>query len=164
MFGKSILVSPVMDSGVSEWKVYLPENQAGWYDWWTGEKTDGGQYVAAKVDIETIPVYIKGGSIVPTGPDRQHVTDNADSPVTVNIYPGADATFTLYEDEGDNYNYENGSYSTIRFVWNDADRTLTIEGRQGSFDGMVTERTFIANLLGTEQTVAYDGSPVTVKF
>lgn len=164
MFGKSILVSPVMDSGVSEWKVYLPENQAGWYDWWTGEKIDGGQYVAAKVDIETIPVYIKGGSIVPTGPDRQHVTDNADGPVTVNIYPGADATFTLYEDEGDNYNYENGSYSTIRFVWNDADRTLTIEGRQGSFDGMVTERTFIANLLGTTQTITYDGHPVALQF
>ena len=164
MFGKSLLVSPVMDSEVSEWKVYLPENQAGWYDWWSGEKTEGGQYVAAKVDIETIPVYVKGGSIVPTGPDRQHVAEKVDGPVVINIYPGADATFTLYEDEGDNYNYENGAFSTIRFVWNDAGRTLTIEGRQGSFEGMATERTFAANLLGTTQTVAYDGHPVILQF
>ena len=118
----------------------------------------------AKVDIETIPVYAKGGSIVPTGPDRQHVAENVDGPIVINIYPRADAAFTLYEDEGDNYYYENGEYSTIRFVWNDSARSLTIEGRLGSFEGMAAERTFTANLLGTEKTVAYDGSPVTVKF
>ena len=164
MFGKSILVSPVMDGGVSEWKVYLPENQAGWYDWWTGAKSNGGQYVTAKADIETIPVYVKGGSIVPTGPDKQHVAEKVDGPVVLNVYPGADATFTLYEDEGVNYNYEDGAYSTILMSWDDAARSLTIGRRNGSFEGMEKERTFQVNLMGETKTVAYNGKETTVTF
>ena len=164
MFGKSILVSPVMDGGVSQWKVYLPENQAGWYDWWTGKKTDGGQYVDAQVNIETIPVYVKGGSIVPTGPDKQFVAEKVDGPVVLNVYPGANATFTLYEDEGTNYNYENGKYSTISFCWNDAGRSLTIGKRNGSFEGMAKTRTFEINLMGETKTVSYSGKETTVTF
>ena len=164
MFGKSILVSPVMDGGVSEWKVYLPENQAGWYDWWTGEKMDGGQYITAKVDIKTTPVYVKGGSIVPTGPDKQYVAEKVDGPVVLNIYPGADATFTLYEDEGTNYNYEDGAYSTIRMDWDEESRSLTIGKRNGSFAGMEKTRTFAVNLMGETKSVEYNGKAVTVKF
>lgn len=164
MFGKSILVSPVMDGGVSQWKVYLPENQAGWYDWWTGRKLDGGQYVNAEADIETIPVYVKGGSIVPTGPDRQHVAEKVDGPVIFNVYPGADASFTLYEDEGINYNYEDGAYSTITLNWNDAERSLTIGSRNGSFEGMEKERRFSVNLMGETRTIEYNGNQITVTF
>ena len=164
MFGKSILVSPVMDGGVSQWKVYLPENEAGWYDWWTGRKIDGGQYVNAEVDIETIPVYVKGGSIVPTGPDRQHVSEKVDGPVVFNVYPGDDASFTLYEDEGINYNYENGAYSTIVLNWNDAERSLTIGKRNGSFEGMEKERIFSVNLMGETKTVTYNGKQTVVTF
>ena len=164
MFGKSILVSPVMDGGVSQWKVYLPENQAGWYDWWTGRKLDGGQYVNAEADIETIPVYVKGGSIIPTGPDRQHVAEKVDGPVVFNVYPGADASFTLYEDEGINYNYEDGAYSTITLNWNDAERSLTIGSRNGSFEGMEKKRTFSVNLMGETRTVEYNGNQITVTF
>ena len=164
MFGKSILVSPVMDGGVSQWKVYLPENQAGWYDWWTGRKLDGGQYVNSEADIETIPVYVKGGSIVPTGPDRQHVAEKVDGPVVFNVYPGADASFTLYEDEGINYNYEDGAYSTITLNWNDAERSLTIGSRSGSFEGMEKERRFSVNLMGETRTIEYNGNQITVTF
>ena len=164
MFGKSILVSPVMDGGVSEWKVYLPENQAGWYDWWTGEKMDGGQYITAKVDIKTTPVYVKGGSIVPTGPDKQYVAEKVEGPVTMNIYPGADASFTLYEDEGTNYNYEDGAYSTIRMDWDEESRSLTIGKRNGSFAGMEKTRTFAVNLMGETKSVEYNGKAVTVTF
>ncbi len=164
MFGKSILVSPVMDGGVSQWKVYLPENQAGWYDWWTGDKTAGGQYVDAQVNIEKIPVYVKGGSIVPTGPDKQYVAEKVDGPVVVNVYPGADASFTLYEDEGTNYNYEDGRYSTICLSWNDAARSLTIGKRSGSFEGMEKTRTFEINLMGETKAVSYDGKETTVTF
>ena len=164
MFGKSILVSPVMDGGVSQWKVYLPENEAGWYDWWTGDKAEGGQYVCANVDIETIPIYAKGGSIIPTGPDRQHVAENTDGPIVFNIFPGADASFVLYEDEGTNYNYEDGAYSTIALNWNDADSSLTIGRRSGSFEGMEKERTFSVNLLGETSTVTYSGKQITVTF
>lgn len=164
MFGKSLLVCPVTDEGVSEWKVYLPENEAGWYDWWTGEKIDGGQYIKADVDIETIPIYVKGGSIVPTGPDRQHVAEKVDGPVVLNIYPGADSTFTLYEDEGTNYNYEKGAYSTIEFTWDDTARTLTIGRRQGSFKGMADHREFEVRVLGEIRGVDYDGKGVVVEF
>ena len=164
MFGKSILVNPVVEEGVTECKVYLPEHQAGWYDWWTGEKADGGQYITAKVDIETIPVYVKGGSIVPTGPDKQYVAEKVDGPVVLNVYPGADATFTLYEDEGTNYNYEDGAYSTISLTWDDAARSLTIGKREGSFEGMETTRIFKINLLGSEQTVTYNGKEATITF
>ena len=164
MFGKSILVSPVMDGGVSQWKVYLPENEAGWYDFWTGDKVEGGQYVYIDVDLETTPIYFKGGSIVPTGPDRQYVAENVDGPVVFNIYPGADASFTLYEDEGVNYNYEDGAYSTIALHWNDTDRCLTIGKRNGSFNGMEKERTFSVCLMGETITVTYNGKETTITF
>ena len=164
MFGKSILVSPVMDGGVSEWKVYLPESQSGWYDWWTGEKMDGGQYIQAKVDIETIPVYVKGGSIIPTGPQKQYVAEKSEEPIVINIYPGADASFTLYEDEGINYNYEKGAYSNIEMDWDDESHTLTIDKREGSFTGMQKNRKFTVNLMGQTQTVDYNGKEVTVRF
>ena len=164
MFGKSILVSPVMDGGVSEWKVYLPENQAGWYDWWTGEKADGGQYITAEVDIRTTPVYVKGGSIIPTGPDKQYVAEKVDGSVVMNIYPGADATFTLYEDEGINYDYEKGAYSTICMDWDEESRSFTIGKRNGSFAGMEKTRTFSVNLMGETKSVEYNGKAVTVTF
>ena len=164
MFGKSLLISPVTEGGVSEWKVYLPENESGWYDWWTGEKLDGGQYIQAKVDIETIPVYVKGGSIIPTGPQKQHVAEKSDEPVVINIYPGDDASFTLYEDEGVNYNYEKGAYSNIEMDWDDESRTLTIEKREGSFTGMQKNRKFTVNLMGQTKTVDYNGKEVTVRF
>ena len=164
MFGKSLLVSPVMEGGVSQWKVYLPENQAGWYDWWTGAKAEGGRYVDAKADIRTIPVYVKGGSIIPTGPDKQFVAEKTDGPIVLNVYPGADASFTLYEDEGTNYNYEKGAYSTIVLEWNDLARTLTIGKRNGSFEGMEKTRQFAVNLMGDTKTVTYDGKKTTVTF
>ncbi len=164
MFGKSILVSPVMDGGVSQWDVYLPEHQAGWYDWWTGEKTDGGQHIQAHVDIEKIPVYIKGGSIIPTGPAKQHVAEKSEEPVVLNIYPGADATFKLYEDEGTNYNYEDGAYSMICLHWDDQAQSITIGKRNGSFPGMEKTRTFAVNLMGETKTVEYNGKEITVKF
>ena len=164
MFGKSLLISPVTEGGVSEWKVYLPENESGWYDWWTGEKLDGGQYIQAKVDIETIPVYVKGGSIIPTGPQKQFVAEKSDEPVVINIYPGDDASFTLYEDEGINYNYEKGAYSNIEMDWDDESRTLTIDKREGSFSGMQKNRKFTVNLMGQTKTVDYNGKEVTVRF
>ena len=164
MFGQSLLVSPVTEENPTACRVYLPENEGGWYDWWTGERFDGGQYVSSEVNIEKIPVYAKGGSIVPTGPDRQSVAEKVDGPLVVKVYPGADACFTLYEDEGDNYNYEDGSYSLISLDWNDKASTLTIGKRQGTFKGMDPEKVITVDLLGQEQTVRYDGSSVIVKF
>ena len=164
MFGPSLLVSPVTEENPTACRVYLPENEGGWYDWWTGERFDGGQYVSSEVTIEKIPVYAKGGSIVPTGPDRQSVAQKVDGPMVIKVYPGADASFTLYEDEGDNYNYENGSYSLVSLDWNEKESTLTIGKRQGAFKGMDKESDITVDLLGQQQTVRYDGSRIVVKF
>jgi len=139
MFGKSILVAPVTESGAKKWNVYLPES-ADWYDFWTGEKFKGGQTIKRKVPIDIIPLYVKAGSILPAGPKVQYAAEKKWYDLEIRIYEGADGEFTLYEDEGDNYNYEKGLYSEIKFEWNDKEKKLTISDRKGSFPGMLSER------------------------
>lgn len=141
MFGREILVAPVTDPGVSEWNVYLPAG-CRWWDFWTNESFDGGRNVTKNVPTEVIPLYVKAGSIMPFGPDVQYSTEKKWDNLEIRVYPGANGSFTLYEDEFDNYNYENGAYSTITFDWNDADRTLTIGERLGKYPGMLKTRKF----------------------
>ena len=164
MFGQSLLVCPVTEGGVSQWKVYLPKTEGGWYDFRDGKKYEGGRYADVPVDMESIPVFVKAGSIIPTGPVKQSVAEKSEEPLVLNIYPGADASFSLYEDEGVNKNYENGLSSTICMSWDDSARKLTIGKRAGSFEGMQAARTFKINVGGTEKTIRYDGRKVTVKF
>ena len=165
MFGASLLVNPVTEKGVNVWKTYLPEHESGWYDLWTGHKYNGGQTVDVPVNIEKIPVFVKGGTILPMGQDKQSVAEKIkNEPINLTIYPGADATFTLYEDEGNNYNYEQGAYSQITFRWNDKKRQLTVEGRQGSFEGMEQERIFVASMGSKEITMNYTGKKMSVSF
>lgn len=141
MFGREILVAPVTDPGVSDWNVYLPKG-CKWWDFWTNESFDGGRHVSKNVPVDIIPLFVKAGSIVPFGPDVQYSTEKKWDDLEIRIYPGKDASFTLYEDEFDNYNYENGAYSTITFHWNDANRTLTIGERHGKYPGMLKNRKF----------------------
>ena len=109
-------------------------------------------------------MFVRSGSILPLAPEMQYVSEKAWDELELRIYPGADGTFTLYEDEGDNYNYEKGVYATIPFQWNDKSRTLTIGNRQGSYPGMLQTRRFIVVLPdGTRQTVEYRGTSVNVK-
>lgn len=165
MFGASLLINPVTEKGVNVWKTYLPEHEAGWYDLWTGHKYNGGQTVDVPVNIEKIPVFVKAGTILPMGQDKQSVAEKVkNEPINLTIYPGADATFTLYEDEGNNYNYEQGAYSQITFRWNDKKRQLTVEGRQGSFEGMEQERIFVASMGSKEITMNYTGKKMNVSF
>ena len=164
MFGQSLLVCPVTEGGVSQWNVYLPQTEGGWYDFHNGKKYEGGRYADVPVNIESIPVFVKAGSILPEGPARQSVAEKCDGPLVLNIYPGADASFCLYEDEGDNKNYENGFSSTIEMSWDDSSRKLTIGKRAGSFEGMQEVRTFKIAVAGTEKTIRYDGHKVVVKF
>ena len=160
MFGQSLLVCPVTEKGVSQWKVYLPENEGGWYDFRTGRKYGNGWY-EVPVTIEDIPVFAKAGSILPLGPVKQHAAEKSDEPLTINVYPGADACFNLFEDDGLSVD---GSSSTIPFTWDDSSRTLTIGKRQGSFEGMEETRTFNIAIAGTEKSIRYDGRKVTVRF
>ena len=160
MFGQSLLVCPVTEKGVSQWRVYLPENEGGWYDFRTGRKYGNG-WSEVPVTIEDIPVFAKAGSILPLGPVKQHAAEKSDEPLTINVYPGADACFNLFEDDGLSVD---GSSSTIPFTWDDSSRTLTIGKRQGSFEGMEETRTFNIAVAGTEKSIRYDGRNVTVRF
>jgi alpha-D-xyloside xylohydrolase len=143
--------------------VYLPAG-AQWYDYWTNAKLNGGQTITASAPLSHSPLYIKAGSILPLGPDIQYANENKFDNIDLVVYPGANATFTLYEDEGDNYNYEKGQYSTIQLTWNDRSKTLTIGKREGSFPGMIATRTFNVKVIGgTQKSVTYSGKALTIK-
>lgn len=181
MFGPAFLVNPVTERMYSlpnskdikkTRKVYLPKT-ANWYDFWTGKLIAGGQTIDAGAAIETLPLYIKAGSIVPMGPYLQYATEKVADPIELRVYTGADADFVLYEDENDTYNYTQGKYSTIAMNWNEATKTLTIKNRDGEFPGMLKDRSFRVvwvtpkNGNGVEpaktaETVQYSGKEISI--
>ena len=141
MFGPSFLVNPVTEQGNEARKVYLPKSTI-WFDFWTGQTFKGGQTINADAPVEKIPLYIKAGSIIPMGPFLQYATEKPAEPIEIRIYPGANGSFVLYEDENDTYNYEKGVFSTISFKWDDTKRQVTIGNRNGEFPGMLKKRIF----------------------
>ena len=179
MFGHSFLVAPVLKSMYTEDKkenfqqdgyrqVYLPKGTE-WFDYWTGERFSGGQTIDKKAPIDILPLYVKAGSIVPVGPKVDYAEQKDWSNLKINIYPGADAEFTLYEDENDNYNYEKGAYSEIKFVWDNNKQQLTIEKRQGKFEGMLKDRSFQLHIETAETTkttkkITYNGDKMVIAF
>ena len=145
-------------------KVYLPTG-SDWFDFWTNEKFNGGQEIVKTVNLQSIPLYVKAGSIIPFGFDVQYATEKKWDNLTLKIYPGADADFVLYEDEFDNYNYEKGDYTEIPFHWNEKSKTLTINSRKGNFKGMIDKRNFTVILQnGQQKTVNYSGNKINVGF
>ncbi len=154
--------------------VYLPAGRS-WIDFWTGKRIAGGQSVVADAPIDTIPLMIKAGSILPMGPFVQYATEKPADPIELRIYTGADGSFTLYEDENDNYDYEKGVFATIGFHWNDAKHLLTIDRRHGKFPGMLRTRSFRIVLVGEshgtgvevtanpDKVVAYKGQKLVVR-
>jgi alpha-D-xyloside xylohydrolase len=140
MFGPALLISPVTTEGATQRTLYLPAGTS-WVDFWTGKSLSGGQIITAEAPLDRIPIYAKSGSIIPFGPVAQSASAKPD-PVELRIYSGADGDFTLYEDEGDNYDYERGSRSVIPIHWDDKAETLTIGDRRGNFPGMLEHRTF----------------------
>jgi alpha-D-xyloside xylohydrolase len=173
LFGKSFLVMPVTEKGIKSQSVYLPAGTQ-WYDFWTGEITDGGKSIDRATPIDILPLYVQAGSIIPWGPKVQYAAEKKWDNLTVRVYPGANGTFTLYEDQNDSYNYEKGLYATIDFVWNDKDRTLAINDQQGAFPGMIKKRTFNIVLVKpnhgngleiavADKTVTYNGAKKMVK-
>jgi alpha-D-xyloside xylohydrolase len=141
MWGRAIMVNPVTEQGATSRKVYLPAGQ-DWYDFWTGTKTSGGQTITAPAPINSMPLYVKAGSIIPMGPVVNYATEKPDAPIELRVYRGKDATFTLYQDSGDSYNYENGEYTEIPIAWNESTGKLTIGVRKGAYPGMPGARDF----------------------
>lgn len=146
-----------------EMEVYLPSGNK-WYNYWTNENFDGGQKLKIKTSLDRIPLFVRAGSIIPIGPDVQYTNEKKWDNLIINVYPGADGTFTLYEDEGDNYNYESGAYTEIQMKWNDTKRILTIDARKGEYNGMLTKRNFtIRTADGKEKVITYSGKKINVK-
>jgi alpha-D-xyloside xylohydrolase len=153
MFGPAFLVNPVTTpmyfrakstalEGVPKTRtVYLPAG-ADWYDFWTGRRYAGGQTMDVDAPLDIIPLFVRSGSIVPIGPDVTYADEQPNALLELRIYPGQDGSFTLYDDEGDNYHYEQGQFATIRLSWDEAARRLTLHDRQGSYPGMPASREF----------------------
>jgi len=154
-------------------EVYLPKSTE-WYNFWTGEKLNGGNKITANAPIDIMPLYVPAGSIIPMGPNIKYSTEKPADPIELRVYPGANGNFVLYEDENDNYNYEKGIYSTIEFKWNNAEKKLTIGKRNGEFPGMLKKRTFqivivsknhgieVQPTQNPDKTISYDGNEITV--
>ncbi len=144
--------------------VYLPAG-TDWYDFNSGQKYQGGQTIEYPVTIKTIPVFARAGSIIPIGPDVQFATEKPWDRLELKVYPGADGSFTLYEDEGDGYNYKKGVYSTIDMTYSRKNNTVTIHNRKGTYPGMLTSRKFLIKDISTGKTyeTAYNGKKTVVK-
>ena len=152
MFGPALLVNPVLEAGATSRRVYLPAG-AAWYDFWTGEKFAGGQHFQAAVPLDRIPLYVRAGSILPLGPEEEYADQKPNGPIELRIYPGANGSFTLYNDEGDNYDYEHGAHATTTVTWSDADRTLTFAPRIGAYPNMPTQTTFHIVVIGPDHGI-----------
>ncbi len=192
MFGRNLLVKPVTDplytykdkekkghtiypdvkKAAAPVDVYLPQGNK-WFDFWSNAQYEGGQSIQRLCPIDIMPVFVKAGTILPFGPDVQYSSEKPWDELEIRVYPGANGEFALYEDEGDNYNYEKGKFSEIKFSWDDASHTLTIAPRKGNFKGMLQNRKFNIVLVGADsgagnqpmkanKTVAYSGKAVKV--
>ena len=174
MFGPAFLISPVCTYKARTRSVYLPP-AAQWYEFWSGSAKLGGQTIQADAPFDSMPLFIKSGSIIPTAPVVQYTGEKPHDPITIYVYGGEDGAFSLYEDEGTNFNYEKGAFARIPMTWNQAAQTLTIRKRQGSFPGMLEKRTFNVIFVTKDtpvgfsfdaqpgQSVEYVGNEIAVK-
>jgi alpha-D-xyloside xylohydrolase len=173
MFGPALMACPVGYYKARSRKVYFPK-QCGWYDLYTGEHIDGGQTLVVDAPYDKIPVFVREGSIIPYGPEIQYTDEKPADLITLYVYAGSDGEFQLYEDEGTNYNYEKGKYTTIDITYNDTMKTLSLGQRQGAFKGMLKERRFLIVYVTKEQPreldfvpqkallLEYKGKPISV--
>ena len=173
MFGPALMPCPVYEYGARSREVYFPEG--GWYDFYSGEYIPGGQSLTAAAPYDRMPLYVRAGSIIPFGPEMEWSDEKPADQIRLYVYAGADADFTLYEDDGLTYGYEKGAYCTIPIHWDEDSHTLTFGSRNGSFPGMIGERSFNVVVVDKAdpspynpdadgRTVRYSGNPVTLEF
>jgi alpha-glucosidase/alpha-D-xyloside xylohydrolase len=166
LWGRDLLVAPVVEKGAKSRRLYLPAGT--WFDWWTGEKLEGKRWIERPVDLATLPLYARAGSIIPLDPVRQFTAQSVTEPTILRVYPGANGVFTLYDDDGRSLNYSDGSDAQIvwiRLQWDDAGRRLTLEPdtRMKKWPG--SARPFAVETVGTKAAptvVDFNGRAVTV--
>jgi alpha-glucosidase/alpha-D-xyloside xylohydrolase len=164
LWGRDLLVAPVFEPGAATRDVSLPEG--AWYDWWSGEKETGRKTITRKVDLGTMPIYVRAGAVIPFDPVRQYMEQPVAEPTTIRIYPGADGLFRWYEDDGRSQEYLDGKFAWTNLKWDDAARRLTIERdtTAGTFER--TARKLVVQLLpqGASKEIHYDGTRAEVSF
>jgi alpha-glucosidase (family GH31 glycosyl hydrolase) len=162
LWGRDILVAPVVEKGATSRRVYLPSGS--WYDFWTAERLEGGREITRQVDLETLPLYVHAGTVLPLGPVKQYVEEKVDQPLSLSIYPGADASFLLYEDDGRSFDYRKGKWMGTQLHWNDARRVLSLRLAPGSRMMPPARRSIEVKLLQSVRMVAFDGTPNELSF
>jgi alpha-glucosidase (family GH31 glycosyl hydrolase) len=162
LWGRDILVAPVVEQGATSRAVYLPRGD--WWDFWSGERVKGGREITRAVDLETTPLYVRAGAIVPMGPVKQFTDEKVDGPLSISVYAGADASFLLYEDDGNSFNYRKGEWMGIQMRWNDARRVLKLELAEGSRMLEPGRRDIEVKVGSSTKNVAFEGKAVEVGF
>jgi alpha-glucosidase/alpha-D-xyloside xylohydrolase len=162
-WGRDLLVAPVVEKGATRRMVYLPKGT--WYDFWTNERVEGGREIERPVDLETTPIYVRAGAIVPMGPLKQYVDENVDGPLTLHVFPGADGAASVYEDDGKSFDYRKGQYMRIDARWDDAARRLRLALAPGSRMLPPGSRAIEVVVAGAKERrdVTFAGRPVEVR-
>jgi alpha-glucosidase (family GH31 glycosyl hydrolase) len=163
LWGRDVLVSPVVEKGATGRHLYLPRGT--WFDFWTEERIEGGKEIDRKVDLETMPLHVRAGAILPLGPIRQYVDETVDAPVTLLVYPGADGAAGLYEDDGRTFNYRKGEWMKVAMAWNDAQHRLTLQLAPNSRMLAPEKRTIEVRIAGerTAKSVVFEGRPLAIQ-
>ena len=162
LWGRQILVAPVVEKAATARSVYLPQGR--WYDFWSNERLEGGREIPRSVDLETMPLYVAAGTVLPLGPVKQHTSERVEQPLSISIYPGASGSFLLYEDDGRSFNHRKGEWMGTRLNWNDATKTLTLTLARESRMLPPLRRNISVNVLGNEKKLVFDGRQAEVHF
>jgi len=163
LWGRDLLVSPVVEKGATTRPLYLP--RGAWFDFWTEERINGGREIERAVDLETMPLHVRAGSILPLSPVKQYVDQTVDGPMTLIVYPGADGAAVLYEDDGRSFDYRKGEAMKLDLAWRDRERRLSIRLASGSRMRPPSPRRLVVRLAGSQtlSNVRFEGSPVEVR-
>ena len=164
LWGRDMLVSPIVEKGATARSLYLPRGR--WFDFWTEERLDGGREIERPVDLETMPLHVRAGAILPLGPVRQYVDEPVEGPLTLVIYPGADGASSIYEDDGRTFAFRKGDWMRIDTVWKNEERVLTLKLASGSRMRPPARRTIEVRLAGEKATrmVDFSGRPLDIRF
>jgi alpha-glucosidase/alpha-D-xyloside xylohydrolase len=154
----------VVEKGATSRTLYLP--QGTWHDFWTGSPIAGGEEITRPVDLETMPLYVRAGAIIPTGPVKQHTEETPDTPLTLTIYPGADGSAVIYEDDGASFAYREGAHHKIAAVWHDRERRLALKVEPGSKSTAAAARTIAIRIAatGASHDTVFNGTEQTFDF
>jgi alpha-glucosidase/alpha-D-xyloside xylohydrolase len=162
LFGRDLLVAPVVEKGAAKRALYLPRGT--WYDFWTNEKHEGGREIVRKVDLETLPIYVRAGAVLPMGPLKQYTTEIVDGPFTLTVFSGANGAYSLYEDDGESFDFRIGQFTRIEMLWDDGARRLVLRLASGSHLLSPNPIAFEIKLAGPDRvkTLIFKGDPVSV--